>query len=198
MGDAGPTCTKPWGPYPEPHVQEKKYTSVFQHLVAETGERGFKCIPRDNEFKASLSTRSCLKHSKAWQVTRIVTPFRTAQDSVGFLHHEERKKNKEEQMIKVSFPAPAKAGGAGLSSRMAHCVTEKAQLTGAQGGWSHELRILHILHHHCLEVFVQAKKPFHIHGVPQTCPSPASQRKNPPNQHCPVLIHPSLSLQDKP
>lgn len=99
-------------------------------------------------------------------------------------------------MVKVSSPAPAKARG--LSSRMAHCVTEKAQLTGAQGGWSHGLRIPHILHHHCLEVSVQAKKPFHVHGVPQTCPFPSFSKKESPNQHCPVLLHPSLSLQDKP
>lgn len=61
-------------------------------------------------------------------------------------------------MVKVSSPAQAKARG--LSSRV-------AQLTGAQGGWSHGLGILHILHHHCLEVSVQAKKPFYIMEHPK-------------------------------
>lgn len=62
-------------------------------------------------------------------------------------------------MVKVSSPAPVKARG--LSSR------KKAQLTGAQGGWSRGLRILHIFHHHCLEVSVQAKKPFYIMERPK-------------------------------
>lgn len=81
----------------------------------------------------------------------------------------------------------------GLSSRM-------AQLTGAQGGWSHGLRILHILHHHCLEVSVQAKKPFHTHGVSQTCPSPASQRKNPliNTAQCSFIPHSASGTNPEP
>ena len=67
-----------------------------------------------------------------------------------------REKEKEGRTNgKVELPSTSQSWA--LSSRV-------AQLPGAQGGWNHGL---HILHHHCLEVSVQAKKPFYIMERPK-------------------------------